>query len=148
MQIILKEDIRTLGKAGDVVRVSEGHGRNYLLPLKKAVLATPANLKHLEAERESLGAKREKLRNEAEGLAERLRAQKVVLEREAGEEDKLFGSVTTRQIAEALAAQGGISVDHRNFHFKETIRKAGSYSVEVHLQGNVVAELSVEIKKK
>lgn len=147
MQVILKEDIRTLGKAGDVVRVSEGHGRNYLLPLKKAVLATPANLKHLEAERKSLEAKREKLRNEAEELAERLRAQKVVLEREAGEEDKLFGAVTTRQIAEALAAQG-ISVDHHNFHFKETIRKTGSYSVEVHLQGNVVAELSVEIKKK
>ena len=147
MQVILKEDIRALGRAGDVVTVAEGHGRNHLLPLNKAVPATPANLKRLEQERQSLEAKREKLRKEAEATAERIRAVTITLDREAGEEDKLFGAVTTRQLAEALSAQG-FPVDHRLLHFKETIRKTGNYSVEVHLHGDVVAEVSVAIRKK
>lgn len=147
MEVILKEDIRALGKAGEVVRVAEGYGRNYLLPRHKAVVADAANLKRLELEGKSIEAKRTKLKGEAEALAAKMGGLTVVLARESGEEDKLFGGVTTRQIAEALAQQG-ISIDHRNFHFKEPIRKIGTYVVEVHLHGDVIAPLAVEIRKK
>ena len=147
MEVILKEDIRALGKAGQVVKVTDGYGRNYLLPQHKAVAVTPANLKQLEQEKGSIEVRRAKLKKEAEELAARLKETKVILDREAGEEDKLFGQVTTRQIAETLASQG-TTLDHRNFHLKEPIRKIGQYVLEVHLHSEVNAELTVEIRRK
>lgn len=147
MEIILKEDIRSLGRAGEVVKVKEGYGRNYLLPQQKAVIATKASLKQLEADRKSIEVRREKLKGEAGQLATRIAALSLVLDREAGEEDKLFGSVTTRQIGEGLAALG-IVLDHRLLHMKEPIRKIGTYTVDIHLHGEVVAPLKIEVRKK
>ncbi len=147
MDVILKEDIRSVGKAGEVVRVKEGYARNYLFPQKKAMPVTPANLKRLEVERVGIEAKRARLREEAEKVARELANLTVVLEREAGEEEKIFGSITARQLAEAVNAKG-ITIDHRKFHLKEPIRKLGSYSLEVHLHGDVIAPLSVEVRRK
>ncbi|MBI2980789.1 MAG: 50S ribosomal protein L9, partial [Deltaproteobacteria bacterium] len=120
MQIILKEDVRSLGRAGEVVRVSDGYGRNYLLPKKKAVPATGGNLKGLEAERKSIEARREKLKQAAEELAKRLQLEPLVFEREVGEEGKLFGSITNRNIAQALAEKK-IQVDHRDIQLKSPL---------------------------
>lgn len=147
MEVILTEDIRAVGKAGEVIKVAEGYGRNYLLPQKKGVLATPANLKRLETDRKGLEARREKLKIEAEGVAAKLREIKVVLDREAGEEDKLFGSVTPRHIEQSLALQG-FTIDHRNIQLKEAVRTTGTFTADLHLHGDVVVPLTIEIRKK
>ena len=104
-------------------------------------------LKKLEAERQVIEKRREQQKQEGLVLAEKIRGMQVVLKRETGEEKHLFGQVTTRQIAEALAAQG-VSLDHRMFHLKEPIRVVGSHTVEIHLQGGEVATLVVHVEKK
>ncbi len=147
MQIILKENVRALGEIGEVVTVSEGYGRNYLLPRKKGILATEVNLRRLETEKKSFDAKREKVKAEAEELAGRIQAASLILNQAAGEEDKLFGSVTGRQISEGLAEQG-IVVDHRDVQMKEPIRTLGLHSVAIHLMSGVVANLTVDVRKK
>lgn len=147
MQVILREDVPSLGKAGEVVKVAEGYGRNFLLPRKKAVPATDVNLKRLEQERKGIEAKREKLKKEAEELAQRVAALTVSLEKQAGEEDKIFGSVSVREIAKFLEAQG-ITLDHRLIRLKEPIRKLGEHTVEVHLHGDVVVPLKITVVKK
>jgi large subunit ribosomal protein L9 len=147
MQVILREDVPSLGKAGEVVKVAEGYGRNFLLPRKKAVPATEVNLKRLGEERKAIEAKREKLKKEAEELAQKIAALAVSLEKQAGEEDKIFGSVSVREIAKFLETQGVI-LDHRLIRLKEPIRKLGEHTVEVHLHGDVVVPLKVVVQKK
>ncbi|HSA59969.1 MAG TPA: 50S ribosomal protein L9 [bacterium] len=147
MQIILREDIPSLGRAGDVVKVSEGYGRNFLLPRKKAIIATPGSLKKLEQEKQVIEAKREKAKKEAEDQAQKIAALTVTLEKQAGEEDKIFGSVSTRDIAAALEAQG-IKLDRRLIRIKEPLRNVGEYTVEIHLQHEVVAPLKITVVKK
>jgi large subunit ribosomal protein L9 len=147
MQIILKEDIRALGKAGEVVKVSEGFGRNCLLPQKKAVLASKGNLKTLEREIKSIQAKREEQRKAAAALSVKIAATPLTLEREAGEEDKLFGSITSRHLAEALKEKG-INVDHKLIELKKPLRTLGSFGVSIHLHIEVDTVLKVEVKKK
>lgn len=147
MQVILKEDVPVLGKAGEVVRVAEGFGRNYLLPRKKAVVATDSNLKRLEQEKQGIEVRREKTRQEAEVLGQKISSAVVSLEKQAGEEDKIFGSVAAREIAAGLEAQG-IKVDRKLILMKGPIRKLGEHLVEVHLHGDVVAPLKVVVTKK
>src|SRR3954468_8770177 len=122
MQVILKEDINTLGKSGDLVNVKPGYGRNFLIPQGKAMIATSGNIKQIEHEKKIIAAKNAKLLKDAQSIADRLAAIEVQLERataahehKEGEDasaDKLFGSVTSRDIAEALAAKG-VTVDHK-----------------------------------
>ncbi len=147
MQLILREDVPSLGKAGEVVKVSEGYGRNFLLPRKKAVVATAGNLKRLEQEKQAIEAKRQKTRGEAETLGQKITALTVTLEKQAGEEDKIFGSVSTREIAEALEAQG-VKLDRRLIRIKTPIRNVGEHSVEIHLQHDVVVPLKITVAKK
>lgn len=147
MQVILKEDVRSIGRAGEIVQVSEGYGRNYLLPQKKAVVATEGNLKRLEFEKKSIEAKREKQRQGAEEIGRKIQETPLVFEREVGEEGKLFGSVTNRQIAQALSERG-VSVDHRNIEIKSPIHSLGAFEVEIHLHADVAAPLKIEVKKK
>lgn len=147
MQVILREDVPALGKAGEVVKVAEGYGRNFLLPRKKAVPATEPNLKRLEQERKAIEAKREKMKKEAEELAQKIAALTISLEKQAGEEDRIFGSVSLREIAKGLEAQG-IAIDRRLIRLKEPIRKLGEHTVEVHLHGEVVVPLKVNVIKK
>lgn len=147
MQIILREDVPALGKAGEVVDVADGYGRNYLLPRKKADPATPANLKRLQASLQSIGVRREKLKKEAEALAQKMAALAISLEKQAGEEDKIFGSVSAREVATALSAQG-ITIDRKLIRLKAPIRTLGAHEVEVHLHGDVVVPLKVTVTKK
>lgn len=147
MQVILKEDVPALGKAGEVIRVAEGFGRNFLLPRKKAVPATETNLKVLEQGKKAIEARRAKLREEAEAFAQKISSLKISIAKQAGEEEKIFGSVSAAEITKALDAQG-VKLDKRLIRFKETIRQTGIHTVEVHLHGDVVVPLQVEVIKK
>ena len=147
MQVILNEDMPALGKAGDVVKVADGFGRNFLFPLKKALPATESNLKKLEQDRKIIEAKREKAKKEAEELGQKIRALSITVEKQAGEEDKIFGSVSTREIADELSKQG-FSLDKRLILLKEQVRKLGEYTAEVHLHGDVIVPLKVVVTKK
>ena len=147
MQIILREDVPSLGKSGEVVKVSEGYGRNFLLPRKKAIVATEGNLKRLEQEKQIIEVKREKAKAGAEAEAQKLQALPIILEKQAGEEDKIFGSVSTRDIAAALEAQQ-VKIDRRLIRIKEPIRAVGEHTVELHLHHDVVVPLKVTVVKK
>src|SRR5262245_34958608 len=106
MQVILKEDIHNLGKAGEVVTVRPGYGRNFLIPQGKAAVATASNVAAIEHQKKIIAAKNAKLMKDAQSIADRLAQIEIQIERQVGEEDKLFGSVTSRDIAEALGAKG------------------------------------------
>jgi len=107
LKLILREDVANLGKTGDAVVVADGYGRNYLLPRGLAVQASSMNVKRVEHQKKLIQARQVKLRQESEDLAQRLEAVSVTLTRKAGEEDKLYGSVSSRDIADALRDQGG-----------------------------------------
>ncbi len=147
MQVILREEISGLGKAGELVKVKEGFARNFLLPQKKAVLADPKNIKMLEHQKKVAEARQKKAKKGAEELASKISAISVTIERESGEEDKLFGSVTTRDIAEALR-KDGVTLDKRIISLKEPIKQIGVTDVEVKLHPEVTATVKVWVVKK
>jgi large subunit ribosomal protein L9 len=144
MKVILREDIPNLGKSGDLVSVKPGFGRNYLLPRKLAVLANEANVHQLEHDREVISARQAKLRGAAQTQAEKLSAVVVRISRKVGEQDKLFGSVTSLDIAEGLAAQG-LKVDRRSIHLAEPIKTTGKHAVEIRLHRDVTSTIHVEV---
>jgi large subunit ribosomal protein L9 len=144
MKVILREDIENLGKSGDLVTVKDGFGRNYLLPRKKAVLASEQNLRQLEHERSVLTARNAKLKGAAEEQAKKIGNIRVTIKRKVGEQDKLYGSVTVLDIAEAVAAQGQ-QIDRRHIHMPEPIKALGSYEVELRLHREVTAKIKVEV---
>ncbi|NTX01221.1 50S ribosomal protein L9 [Myxococcus sp. CA051A] len=144
MKVILREDIENLGKSGELVTVKDGFGRNYLLPRKKAVLASEQNLRQLEHEKAVITARNAKLKGAAEEQAKKVGSIKVVIKRKVGDQDKLFGSVTALDIAEAVAAQGQ-TVDRRALHLPEPIKAIGSYEVELRLHRDVTAKIKVEV---
>ncbi len=144
MKVILREDIANLGKSGELVTVKDGFGRNFLLPRKMAVLATEQNVRQLEHERAVISARNAKLKGAAEEQAKKLGNVKVTIRRKVGEQDKLYGSVTVLDIAEALAAQGQ-TVDRRQLHLAEPIKATGNYEVELRLHRDVTAKIKVEV---
>jgi large subunit ribosomal protein L9 len=144
MKVILREDIDNLGKSGDLVTVKDGFGRNYLLPRKKAVLASEQNMRQLEHEKAVLTARSAKLKGAAEEQAKKIGNIKVTIKRKVGEQDKLFGSVTALDIAEAVAAQGQ-TVDRRAIHLPEPIKSTGHFEVELRLHREVVAKIKVDV---
>ncbi|HYH95488.1 50S ribosomal protein L9 [Hyalangium sp.] len=144
MKLILREDIDGLGKSGELVTVKDGFGRNYLLPRKKAVLASEQNLRQLEHEKAVITARNAKLKGAAEATAKKIGNLKVTLKRKVGEQDKLFGSVTALDIAEALASQGQ-QVDRRGLHLPEPIKTVGTHEVELRLHREVTAKIKVEV---
>lgn len=146
MEVILREDVPALGRVGEVVKVKEGFARNFLFPQKKAVEATPGHLKGLEQQRHHIEAKRERSRKGAEEIGQRLAASPIILDKQAGEEDKIFGQVTPAEISQQLKKQG-FEVDRRLIRFKEPIRKVGSHTAEIHLQADVVVTVTIEVRK-
>jgi len=144
MEIILKENIDTLGLEGEVVKVKPGYARNFLLPRSKAVTATPANLAQLERERAIIEARRLRQRQEAEALGARLAGITIVIARRVGEENKLFGSVTTSDIAEGLAARG-LELDRKLIHLTEPLKAVGEYVVQVKTGFQMTAPLTVQV---
>jgi large subunit ribosomal protein L9 len=145
MEIILREAIETLGHAGDVVKVRDGYARNYLLPRKKAYLATPGNLRVMEQEKAKLIRREAELRGEAEKLREMLSAVEIRIERRVGEQGVLYGSVTTADIAEALDAKG-YTIDKRKILIDEHIKEIGEFSVPIRLFTEVQAEIKLRVE--
>lgn len=144
MQVILREDVDKLGKIGDTVKVKDGYARNYLIPMKKAIEATPKNLKALEHARKMVADRLRRLKKEAATLADSLKGLSVTIKAKAGEEGKLFGSVTSMDIAEAVKARG-LDIDKRKIMLDEPIKRLGEYSVKVKLHPDVTADLSVTV---
>ena len=144
MKLILRADVENLGSLGDVVEVKPGYGRNYLLPQGLAMVASPANLKVFEQERNKLQARMDALRAEARGLAARLEALKVVIPMHVGENDKLYGSVTSTIIGDAIAEQG-LEVDRRRILMDAPIRTLGEHPVRVRLLADVIAVVPVQV---
>ena len=144
MKVILREDVPNVGRSGELVNVKPGFGRNYLLPRKLAVLANEANVKQLEHDRSVISARQAKLRGNAEEQAKRINAVSVTIGRKVGEQDKLFGSVTALDIAEALAAKGQ-KVDRPHIHLPEPIKTVGNHEVEIRLHRDVAAKIKVEV---
>lgn len=144
LKLILRADVENLGNLGDVVSVKPGYGRNFLLPQGLAMVATPANLKTFELERKKLQARMDAQRAEARTLAEKIEALEVVIPMHVGENDKLYGSVTSTIIGEALAAQG-VDIDRRRILMDAPIRTLGEHPVRIRLHANVVANLPVKV---
>jgi large subunit ribosomal protein L9 len=145
MKLILREDVENLGKGGDLVDVKPGYGRNFLLPRGLAVAANPKNVRELEHQKSVASAKAAKLKASAQAVAKRLAETPVVLRRKAGEQDKLFGSVTAIDIAEALAARG-LQLDRRSFDLPEPIKTLGDFEVPVKLHHEVVGKAKVKVE--
>jgi large subunit ribosomal protein L9 len=144
MEVILREDVKSLGKAGEMVRVKPGYARNYLLPHGLAYEATEGNKKRIAAETRARGIRHEAERAEAERAAAELSGITITLTGKAGEEGKLFGSITAQDIAAALAAQGH-QVDRRRIELEHPIKALGSHTVGVRVHPEVHAEVRVSV---
>ena len=144
MQVILRADVENLGHLGDVVNVKPGYGRNYLLPQGMAMTASPSNLKTFELERRKLQEKMDALRKVASDIASQLAKAALVITMRVGENDKLYGSVTSVLIAEALAAKG-IELDRRNILLDAPIRTLGEHHVRARLHADVIADFTVTV---
>ena len=144
IEVILREDIKTLGRAGEMVRVKPGYARNYLLPQGLAYEATEGNRKRIAAETRVRAAKDQAERTEAERMAGTLSGLTLTLKGKAGEEGKLFGSITSQDIAEALASEG-YSFDRRKIELEHPIKSTGTHAVSLRLHPDVHAELRVSV---
>lgn len=144
MEVILRDHVENVGRRGEVVKVADGYARNYLLPRKLALVATPGNLKQVERERVKLDAREAEEKGAAEAIAARMASLDVVISRRVGETEALYGSVTSADIAEALTAKG-FDIDKRKIGLREPIKKLGEQAVPVKLHREVVVQLPVKV---
>jgi len=147
MEVILRDEVDKLGHRGDVVKVADGYGRNYLLPRGLALPVTDANRATIERERKAHAAKAAKEKAEVETLAARLNGMRYVAPRKVGENDLLYGSVTSGDIAEFLKGKG-IELDKRKVQLEEPIKKLGDHEVHIKLHPEVTATLKVLVSKE
>ena len=146
MKVILKSDVSKLGRAGSLIEVSDGHARNFLIPKGLAVEATPGKMAEWKAEQARLKAKDEKNRQEALELQKKLEGKSITIEGRAGDNGKLFGSITPAQIADALSAQHGLKdFDKRNIKLDEAVKSAGNYKFSLKLYPNVQADMTLVV---
>lgn len=145
MEVILREDVPNVGTTGDIVKVKPGFARNYLIPRGLAVLADPRSRSDLEHKKRMMAEKRERDQRQASVLAERISAQRIVITARAGEEGKLFGSVTNQDVERALAARG-FEIDRRRIRLDEPIKTLGEHSVVVRLMTGVDAKVTVVVE--
>jgi len=145
MEVILREHVDNLGRRGDVVKVTAGYARNYLLPRKLALEINPGNRRQIEKERQVSEARDLAEQQAAESFAARLATSEIVLARKVGENDVLYGSVTASDIAHALAAQHQIEVDRRKIELDEPIKALGDFSVPARIHREVKAEIKVKV---
>ena len=144
MKLVLREYVKGLGEKNDVVAVKNGYGRNFLIPQGLAVVANSSNIKVRNEDVKQAAHKQESLRAAAQGLADQLAGLNVQIEMTAGENGKIFGSVTSVQVADALMAKG-IDIDRRKIFFDENVRNLGAYDVTVDLHKEVKATLKIEV---
>ncbi|MGE0679431.1 MAG: 50S ribosomal protein L9 [Candidatus Binatia bacterium] len=147
MEIILQEDVTNLGRIGDVVKVRDGFGRNYLLPRGMAVLADNRSLRVLEHQKRLAAGKRERTQKTAQSLADKIASLTLIISARAGEEDRLFGSVTNQDIEKALEAQG-LTIDRRKIVLTEPLKQLGTHTVPIHLSSDVHTNVSVQIVRE
>ncbi len=147
MEVILRDDVSKLGTRGQIVKVSPGYARNFLIPRKLAVPATDANKKIIEQERHAHLRREAKLSSEAAELGRMLSGVAVTIRQKAGEHDQLFGSVTAADISTALEKQG-FTVDRRKIHLDENIKQLGQYKVALKLHPEVGCEVTVLVEKE
>ena len=147
MEVILREDIEKLGTRGEMVKVAAGYARNFLLPKRLAVAATDSNRKIVAQERDAHLRRDAKLKSEAEELGKLIAKVPIVIARKSGENDHLFGSVTTADIADALAV-GKFNVDRKKIELAEPIKTLGEHKVSLRLHKEVVVELTVKVVKE
>jgi large subunit ribosomal protein L9 len=147
MEVILREHVDNLGRRGDVVKVADGYARNYLLPRKLALTVTESNRKQIERERKVAEARETEERQTAEAFASRLAQIELVIARRVGETEALYGSVTTADIAEALAAKG-LDVERRKIQLDEPIKQLGDFTVPVKLHRDVAGTVKVSVVKE
>jgi large subunit ribosomal protein L9 len=147
MEVILKEDVAKLGSRGDVVKVAEGYGRNFLLPRKLAIQATAGNKKVIEQMKAAAVRRSAKEKAQAEELSKQFDGLSVSFQRRSGENDQLFGSVTSGDIADALTRKG-FNVDRRKIQLHEPLKTLGEFTVPVKLHKDVTAHLKVVIEKE
>ena len=146
MEVILKRDVKGTGRAGDIVKVSDGFARNRLIPSGDAVEATPANKKMMERQAAKIAEINAQNKAEAEKQAEKLRKEEVVIKTKVGENGKLFGSITSMDIADAIKEQTGDEIDKRKVELDKPIKETGVYEVEIKLYPDVSAKISVRVE--
>lgn len=147
MKVILMEDVTKLGSMGEMVQVKDGFGRNYLIPQKLAVPANPQNVKSLEHQKALVSQKKGKIKKEAQQIAERIENASCTIAKPVGEEDKLFGAVTSKDIEESLKEEG-IIVDRRKVLLEEPIKSLGIYKIPIKLHPEVTANLKIWVVKQ
>jgi large subunit ribosomal protein L9 len=148
MKVILQKTVDRLGDPGDVADVADGYARNYLIPRGLAVKAEKGTVRHAESLKRAHETRTRAQKGEFETLAARIIQVPVVVTARAGEEGKLFGSVTGADIAEALSAQAGVQVDRRDVHLDEPIRSVGTHEVKVHLHPDVDPVITVDVQSQ
>jgi large subunit ribosomal protein L9 len=145
MKVILQQDVKKVGKKGEMLEVSEGYARNFLLPKGLAIEATSTNINILKQQKESDIRKQQKLLEEAKALGEKIKAVTVTIKAKTGEGGRMFGSVTGKDVADTLVQQHKIDVDKRKLELKEAIKSLGGYTIPVKIHPEVTAELKVMV---
>ena len=145
MEIILRETIENLGRAGQVVKVADGYARNYLLPRKLAYMATPGNVKVIESERQSLLRKESRQKEDAEKLQQMLDKVEITIRRKVGEQAALYGSVTNSDVADELEKKG-FNVEKRKIHMEDHIKTIGEFSIPIRLFKDVTAHVKLKVE--
>lgn len=144
MKVILKEDVKNLGKMGDIVNVAVGYANNFLIPKKLAVEAITENIKAIEHQKKMIQEKAKKIKNASKDLADKIASLTLNIKAKAGEEEKLFGSITSMDIADALKNEG-IDIDRKKILLEEPIKRLGSYSVSIKLHPDITAQLNITV---
>jgi large subunit ribosomal protein L9 len=147
MEVILREDVEKLGSRGEVVKVAPGYARNFLLPKRLAVEATESNKKIVDQERQAHIRKEAKLQGEAADLGKLLNGVSITISQKAGENDQLFGSVTSKDVADALAAKN-FTIDRRKIQLDDPIKQLGEFKIPVRLHKDVTAEVTLHVVKE
>lgn len=147
VRVVLTQDVENLGKAGELQDVSPGYLRNYLTPRKLAVLATAAELKTLENRRTQIARTQQKQRSEAEAMAARLQEAALSFQVRVGEQNRLFGSITSKDIADELARTAGITIDRRDIELSEPLKTLGAFQVPVRLGHEVKGMINVTLRE-
>lgn len=144
MKVILKENVESLGKAGDTLKVSDGYARNFLIPRGFAIEASSKSMKTLEQEKKHILQRIDRERKKAELLVEKINGVTCTISRRVGEQDKLFGSVTTKDIEKSLLDQG-IEIDRKTILLEEPIKSLGEFPVKIRLQPGITAEIKIMV---
>jgi large subunit ribosomal protein L9 len=148
MKVILNEDIKNIGKKGQIIEVADGYGRNFLLKQKKAILATEGGIKEVKAIKEKLDEKKAAELQEAKDLAAKLEGQEIVFYEKVGTEGRLFGAVTNKEICEQVNKQFNLNLDKKKFEIKDSIKHLGVENCKIKIYPGVSAEIKVKVEAK